>query len=142
MSWTVGGGGSILNTSMNGQRASFCLTLTLLVACVYQLGGSPCGCLDHNGWYQVFLSDAGQHHSGCRHDAASDAECDHAGRLAAVLSARARVDLEREGPAVGSTHAVSELLAAAGAEVWSSPNRPVVEMPAGTLRAHLQVFCL
>lgn len=49
------------HTRLTGPRRLICCTLLVLL--VYQFGACPCGCLEHNAWFQlVAVSD--QHHDG------------------------------------------------------------------------------
>lgn len=125
-------------------RASQPLSFLLLIATIYQLGASPCGCWEHCGWRQAAL------HLTCAWDgcdadhetnAVESAECDHADFPAAMVTPRSGL-LSIESVALSAAAPSPLLASAANGPHATRSSRQGIDEFAPPLRAELQVFRL
>lgn len=76
---------------MNAPGTTRATCLLLMAALVHQLGASPCGCLEHNGWRQSVVCLLGEHQpSGhaVEEDRVQADGCEHSPTLTAMVPNR------------------------------------------------------
>lgn len=118
--------------------------LVLLVAMVHQLGASPCGCWEHNGWRQsvvcVFTDDHPHDHAE-EGDACHAADCEPTPPLAALASARSQTPDTPTGVGYATPAPVSPL-ASNNDLIAAFAIERTLGVPALSVRAQTQVFRL
>lgn len=125
---------------MTRRRPLAAVASLLVLACVYQLGAAPCGCLEHSGWRLAFFQDS-QAVDGEQPTGYSDSHCEHAGWPPAIVGVRWLGQELGGDSAVGSAATLTADSPAGVATARTARERLTV-FPAQQVRAALQVFRL
>lgn len=129
---------------MNARQTTRSTCLLLITALVHQLGASPCGCLDHNRWYQSVVAlvcvDCPHEHA-TPEDTLHAADCEHTTPFAALAPTRVGPTRSAGGDLV-LIAPPAEILSIAGV-VSGSPTAERTTAALGLpVRAQTQVFRL